>query len=107
AEVSDEATETARRVLLLRERNRSDITAHLGRGAAQGHRILESLYDRPILSVADAQTLTGTSYAPTNQIIARMTELGILKEITGNARNRRFAYEPYVRLFTDDPEDEQ
>jgi Fic family protein len=107
AEVSDEATETARRVLLLRERNRNDITTHLGRGAAHGHRILESLFDRPILSVADAQKLTGTSFAPTNQIIARMTELEILKEVTGNARNRRFRYEPYVRLFTDEPEDEQ
>jgi hypothetical protein len=31
-----------------------------------------------------------------------MTELGILREITGHARNRRFRYEPYVRLFTDD-----
>lgn len=104
AQVSGEATETARRVLLLRERNRSDITAHMGRGAAQGHRILDSLFDRPILSVADAQALTRTSFAPTNQIIARMTELGILEEITGNARNRRFAYAPYVRLFADEPE---
>jgi cell filamentation protein, protein adenylyltransferase len=30
-----------------------------------------------------------------------LVELGILVEITGNARNRRFRYEPYVRLFTD------
>jgi cell filamentation protein, protein adenylyltransferase len=34
-----------------------------------------------------------------------MTEQGILREITGNARNRRFRYEPHVRLFTDEPED--
>jgi hypothetical protein len=31
-----------------------------------------------------------------------MTKLGILREITGYARNRRFRYEAYVRLFTDD-----
>jgi hypothetical protein len=47
--------------------------------------------------------LTGTSFAPANQLVARMTELGILREVTGNARNRRFRYEPYVRLFADDP----
>lgn len=39
-----------------------------------------------------------------NQFIARMTEISILREITGNARNRRFRYEPYLRLFTDKPE---
>ena len=100
--VSDEAADTARRVLLLRERNRAEITDRLGRAAANGHRVLESLFDRPILSVHDAQRLTGTRFAAANQLIARMTELEILREITGNARNRRFRYEPYVRLFTDD-----
>jgi Fic family protein len=101
-EVAGEATETARRVLLLRERNRAEITAGLGRAAANGHRVMESLFDRPIISVNEAQQLTGTGFAAANQIIARMTELGILREITGHARNRRFRYEPYVRLFTDD-----
>jgi Fic family protein len=100
-QVSGEAAEMARRVLLLRERNRAEITENLGRAAANGHRVLESLFDRPILSVGDAQALTGTSFAPANQLVARMTELGILREVTGNARNRRFLYEPYVRLFAD------
>jgi len=105
-EVSGEATETARRVLLLREQNRADITAHFDRAAANGHRILESLFDRPIISVRQAQDLTGTGFAAANQLIARMTELGILREITGNARNRRFRYEPYVRLFIEEPQPE-
>jgi Fic family protein len=102
AEVAREATETARRVLLLREHNRAEITAGLGRAAANGHRVLESLFDRPIISVSEARQLTGTGFAAANQLIARMTELGILREITGHVRNRRFRYEPYVRLFTDD-----
>jgi Fic family protein len=106
AEVAGEATQTARRVLLLRERNRTEITDGLGRAAANGHRVLESLFDRPIISVTQAQQLTGTGFPAANQLVARMTELGILREITGNARNRRFRYEPYVRLFTDDAPEE-
>ena len=102
AEVGGEAAETARRVLLLREQHRAEITGSLGRAAANGHRVLESLFDRPIISVSEAQKLTGTGFAAANQLVARMTELGILREITGNARNRRFRYEPYVRLFTDE-----
>jgi Fic family protein len=103
AEVSTEATETARRVLLLREQHRAQITDKLGRAAGNGHRVLETLFDRPITSVGKVQELTGTSFAAANQLVARLTELGILREITGYSRNRRFRYEPYVRLFTDEP----
>lgn len=105
-EVSAEATETARRVLLLRERHRAEITDRLGRAAANGHRVLESLFDRPIVAVGEVQELTGTSFAAANQLVARMTQLGILREITGYSRNRRFRYDPYVRLFTDEPEEQ-
>lgn len=101
-EVSGEATETARRVLLMREQHRAAIAAGLGRAAGKGHLVLEALYLRPIVAVGDVQALTGTTFAAANQLVARMTELGILREITGYARNRRFRYEPYVRLFTDD-----
>jgi len=101
-EVSGEATETARRVLLLREQHRAAIAAGLGRAAGNGHRVLESLYVRPIVTVNEVQSLTGTSFAAANQLVARLTDLGILREITGYARNRRFRYEPYVRLFAEE-----
>ena len=99
AEVSTEAVETARRILLLRESHRAAITEHLGRAAGNGHRVLEALFDRPIVAVTDVQELTGTTYAAANQLVSRLVELGILLEITGYARNRRFRYEPYVALF--------
>jgi Fic family protein len=103
-EVSTEATDTVRRVLLLREQHRAQITDQLGRAAGNGHRVLESLFYRPITSVGEVQELTGTSFASANQLVARMTDIGILREITGYSRNRRFRYDPYVRLFTDEPE---
>jgi Fic family protein len=79
------------------------ITAGLGRAAGNGHKVLETLFDRPIVSVADIESMTGTSYAAANKLVARLTELGILQEVTGYSRNRRFRYEPYVRLFSDEP----
>lgn len=106
SEVAGEATETARRIQLLREQHRSAITDRLGRAAGNGHRVLESLFNRPIVTVADVQTLTGTTYAAANTLVARLAGLGVLAEMTGYARNRRFRYEPYVRLFTDEPPEE-
>ena len=102
AQVSAEAAETARRVLALREEHRTHIADHFGRAAGHGHRVLESLYERPILSVNQVGELTGTTYPAANGLVKRFVEGGLLVEITGQSRNRHFRFEPYVRLFDDE-----
>jgi Fic family protein len=102
-EVAGEATETARRILQLREEHRAAITQRLGRAAGNGHRVLESLYDRPIVTVGDVRTLTGTTFAAANTLVARLVDVGVLNEMTGHARNRRFRYGSYIDLFNDGP----
>lgn len=99
ASVSLEATDTARRILLLREDHRARVTQGLGRGAGNGQRVLEHLYQRPIVSVADVEALTGTSYSAANVLVSRLVELGVLVEATGYRRNRQFKYQPYIELF--------
>jgi len=101
AEVSLQAADTARQILELREQHRSLIAERLGRAAGNGHRILQHLYEHPIVSANDVQEVIGTTFPGANQIVRRLVEAGILTEITGQARHRRFRYEPYVRLFTD------
>jgi Fic family protein len=100
-EVSGQATETARRILQMREAHRNSITEQLGYAAANGHRVLEALYERPIMSVNDVRDITGTSFAAANQLVKRMETIGLLDEVTGQARNRRFRYAPYINLFAD------
>jgi Fic family protein len=99
ADVSRQATETARRILALREEDRQTITVKLGRAAGNGHRIHDYLFRRPIVSVKDVQGLIGTTYPAANEIVARLALEGILREITGQARHRRFRYDRYVNLF--------
>jgi Fic family protein len=105
-EVSAQATETARRILALREVHRSQITDHLGRAAGNGHKVLERLYEHPIVSVAEVRKLTGTTNPAANQLVGRLVERGILSEITGRKRHRRFRYDAYIKLF-DAPDTEE
>jgi Fic family protein len=100
-EVAGEAAETARRILQLREQHRAAITAQLGRAVGNGHKVLESLFDRPIVAVNDVQKMTGTTYAAANSLVSRLVKLDVLSEMTGYARNRRFRYAPYIALFSD------
>jgi len=106
SEVSREATHTARRILALREDHRTAVTTRMGRAAGNGLRVLESLYQRPVVTVADVQSLTGTTYTAANNLVSSLTDLGILVEATGYKRNRVFRYQPYIDLFGENPQDE-
>lgn len=99
ASVSLEATDTARRILALREDHRARVTQGLGRAAGNGHKVLEHLYQRPIVAVADVEALTATSYTAANNLVSRLVELGVLVEATGYRRNRLFRYQAYIDLF--------
>jgi Fic family protein len=99
AEVSVKAAATAGRILSLREQHRRAITTSLGRAAGNGHRVLDHLYEQPIVSVTGIRELLGTTFPGANQIVRRLSDLKILAEITGQARHRRFRYDGYIKLF--------
>jgi len=100
-EASVLAAADARRVLVLQEEHRRIVIRELGRAVASGLQVLESLPHAPIVSVHEVQERIGTTYAAANNLVARLVSLGILVEFTGNARNRRFRYDPFVELFSE------
>jgi Fic family protein len=106
-DVSKQATETAHRILTLRETHRLAITEQFGRAAGNGHRVLEYLYEHPIVSVNEVQDLIGTTYAAANQLVGKFVASGLLMEVTGQARNRKFKYQSYIDLFRDDVGEER
>lgn len=101
AEVSNEATQTAAAILRMREEYRNHITEKLGRAAGNGHRIMEKLFGRPIVTVASVREWLGCTAAGANNLVNRLVAIGLLREITGYARNRRFRFDPYLKLFED------
>jgi len=102
AEVSQEAMVTARRIVELRESHRAVIVDRFGRVAANGLKVLESLYSRPIVTVNNIAEMTGTSFTAANQLMQKFVSYEMLSEITGQARNRRFRYDAYIALFAEE-----
>lgn len=98
-EVSQEATETARRIVELRENHRELIMEHFGRVAANGLKVLEVLYILPLINVNNVVQLTDVSFPAANSLLAKFVEHGILTEVTGQIRYRRFRYDQYIDLF--------
>ena len=99
AEVSVEAAETAKKILALREAMRQTIAEKLGRTNSNGHRVLDHLFRAPYVAVGDVQKITRTTYTAANQLVERLVQLKILTEITGQQRNRVFAFSSYLHIF--------
>lgn len=98
AEVAAEATDTARRILSLREKDRERIAA-LGRRSGNAHRLLDRLFRQPVVTVKLVERVLKMSQPAANALIGSMVQAKILKETTGHRRNRRFVYDGYLRLF--------
>ena len=102
AEVSHEATETARRIVALREEHRALIVDQFGRTAGNALKVLERLHSSPYISVNDIAELIDVSYPAASSLTMKFVKHGLLTEITGQARNRRFRYTPYVDIFANE-----
>jgi Fic family protein len=101
AEVSLEATQTARAIVSLRERHRNIIIDNFGRAAGNGLRILEKLYRSPYISIPQVRDALDITYPPAAELVHRFVDAEILNEITGRERNKFYQYSSYIHLFSD------
>jgi Fic family protein len=100
ATTAEEAAETAERIFELRESHRALVMEDTG---APGLRLLSTLFDRPLVNVNYLTRALGVSFPTANRLVARFEDLGLLREVTGQRRSRRFRYDPYLSLF-DEPD---
>ena len=100
-EVARSATDTARRITALRDENQRVLQAE---GKASGNllRALDVLFESPVVTVRVIEQRLRVSFATANSVASRLVELGVLRERTGYARNRRFVFERYLALFEAD-----
>lgn len=61
--------------------------------------IMRALYARPIIDVKAVKGLTNSTTNTAAALISDLVEYGVLKEVTGQRRNRLFAFNDYIALF--------
>src|SRR6266511_4328081 len=87
ATTAEEAAETAERIFELRESHHALVMEEAG---APGLRLLSALFDRPLVNVRYLARVLEVSFPTANRLVARFEELGLLREVTGQRRSRRF-----------------
>ena len=90
--------ETFRAIISLRQEYDEKLRA-IGSRTEKAHKLLNLMYVTPIVSVRSVEKALDISLSSVNRLLNSLTELGILKEITGYSRNRLFALEKYLALF--------
>jgi Fic family protein len=81
------------------QRTIDDKLQHVGSRSGDAHKIVEYLYNQPIIDVQRVSDITGKSMRPAYAMLRLLEELEILQEITGGQRGRLYLFSAYVDLF--------
>ena len=97
-ETAEEAVDTARAIVDLRERHQAIAADAAG---VNGVKAMDCLFQRPLVNVKVLGDALDVTFATANRVIEAFQTAGIVDEITGGRRNRVFRYTPYLALFTE------
>ena len=100
---AEDGVETARRLSQMFEDDREKIQTR-GRRAGSALRAHEVLMRSPVLSIRRVHERTGLSWPTAAAAIDLLSELGITHEMTGDRRNRLFAYDEYIAILSEGSE---
>jgi Fic family protein len=99
-ETSGAAIETARKILELQSTHRKLLwEKKISSPIAVG--ILERLFYTPAVSINETAKQFGVSYQAASTLVNQLEKAGILKEVTGRKRDKRYVYDDYLKILAD------
>lgn len=99
AETAEQATDTLSNVLKLKSKLEDKVNENFGRKSNSATILLNYLFKHPIVDVREVQKATKLSYKAANDLVNDFKTAKMLKETTGQSRNRLFSFDEYLRLF--------
>lgn len=102
-ETSELAVNTAQRLRELFSRDRKKLQ-QIGRVSGSALRIHQLLQEKMITSIPSASQALTLSYPATNRAIGELEKQGLIREITGQRRNRNYVYSEYLSILSEGTE---
>lgn len=97
-ETSKKGISTFDGIMQLQKQNDIKIQS-LGSRAVNAQKIIDYLFQRPILNADKVSEISEISMPSSYKLIKDLEKLEILKEITGGQRSRMYVFENYIKLF--------
>lgn len=92
------AVQTAQRLVALFKEDADRVHA-LHRGAPSALRVFNALRERPVTTLDTAARRAGISFPTAAKGMNTLLELGLVRELTGQRRNRVFVYSQYLSIL--------
>ena len=97
-ETSKKGIETFNAIMHLSKSTEEKIT-NLGARSSDAHKLINYLYSNPVIDAQKAGEIIEKKPQSTYQLINKLENLKILKEITGSQRNRLYTFDDYLEIF--------
>lgn len=94
---AEHATEKIKQILLLQERLKQKILKEK-KASLRSIQLLDILFTSPLTTINDIAEKLDISFQAASEQAKLFLGLGILEELTGQKRSRRFAFAPYLKI---------
>lgn len=99
ASTANQAVQIAQQLNTLLQTDKARLQ-QLGRLAGSAVQILEALFRNPVINIATLKQMTGITPATIGKALdAMQQQLGMVREVTGQKRNRIFTYTAYINIL--------
>jgi len=97
-EISLEAASSAKEIIGLKDKLTNELLKNKI-GGAQAVKLLDMLFERPLISVSDIVMQLKISRQTATQLINKFSEISILNEVSGKKRYRKYLFADYIKII--------
>lgn len=76
-----------------------EIIKEMGSRSANALKLIDSMYQNPFIDITKTANIIGQSFPTAKTLIENLVEKGILSEITGGRRGKKYVMSKYINIF--------
>lgn len=76
-----------------------EIIKEMGSRSANALKLIDSMYQNPFIDITKTASIIGQSFPTAKTLIENLVEKGILSEITGGRRGKKYVMSKYINIF--------
>lgn len=98
-QTATEAVETLSSMINLKSEKEDFIRQNYGKRSTNAIILLHAMFRNPFITIEQAAQICNVTYKAANDLVKIMQNDNIVREMTGQSRNRMFVFEAYLSLF--------
>ena len=89
------------KIIELRKKYQQSVNEEFGNKSGLALKLLDGLFNKPVITINSIKDITNLSFPNANRLATEFEKMGILKEITGQKRNRIYEFVKYMDILNE------